>query len=53
MRDHYVNSVGGECIEVHADTIGIHGDTPGAPAVARAVRDALESAGVQVVAPFS
>jgi UPF0271 protein len=53
VRDHYVNSVGGECIEVHADTIGIHGDTPGAPAVARAVRDALESAGVQVVAPFS
>jgi UPF0271 protein len=31
-----------------ADTICIHGDTPGAPAIAAAVREALEQAGVNV-----
>ena len=34
-----------------ADTICVHGDTPGAPAIARAVRAALEAAGI-AVAPF-
>jgi UPF0271 protein len=31
-----------------ADTLCIHGDTPGAPAITRAVRAALEAAGVTI-----
>jgi len=37
---------------IHAQTICLHSDTPGALQIARAVREALESAGVEV-APFS
>ena len=37
---------------LHADTLCIHGDTPGAVEYARAVRAALEAAGV-VVAPLT
>jgi 5-oxoprolinase (ATP-hydrolysing) subunit A len=33
---------------VQADTLCIHGDTPGAPAIAQAVRAALEAAGIAV-----
>jgi len=36
---------------VRADTICVHGDTPGAAAVARAVRAALEAEGVRVIGP--
>jgi UPF0271 protein len=36
-------------VPVRADTLCIHGDTPGAPEYARAVRSALEAAGVTVV----
>jgi 5-oxoprolinase (ATP-hydrolysing) subunit A len=35
----------------HAQTICLHGDTPGAAAIARSVRAALEQAGVEI-APF-
>jgi len=38
----------GSEIEVRADTLCIHGDTPGAAEAARAVREALESCGVEV-----
>lgn len=38
---------GGE-IDVQADTICIHGDTPGAPGLARTVRAALEASGIAV-----
>ena len=38
-------------IPLRADTLCIHGDTPGAPGLARAVRAALEAAGVRVAAP--
>ena len=38
-------------IRVKADTICIHGDTPGAAALARAVRAALTAAGIDVVSP--
>jgi len=38
-------------LPVAAETLCVHGDTPGAPAIARAVREALERAGV-LVAPF-
>lgn len=42
----------GSLLRVRAQTLCIHGDTPGAVAIARAVRDALESAGV-IVQPLS
>lgn len=41
----------GTAVSVKADTICIHGDTPGAAALARAVREALASAGIEVAAP--
>lgn len=40
----------GEIISVRADTLCIHGDTPGAAEKARAVRDVLESHGVEISA---
>ncbi len=43
-----VTSREGAEIEVRADTLCIHGDTPGAASKARAVRDVLESHGVEV-----
>ena len=44
-----VETFDGSEVEVVADSICLHGDTPGAVAMARAVRDTLEGAGVQVV----
>jgi UPF0271 protein len=38
----------GHVIAVKADTICVHGDTPDAAAMARAIRSALEAAGIQV-----
>ncbi|GAA1821315.1 LamB/YcsF family protein [Nesterenkonia flava] len=38
----------GSRLEMEAESICTHGDTPGAVAMARAVRGALESAGVQI-----
>jgi UPF0271 protein len=38
----------GEVVKVRADTLCIHGDTPGAAATARAVRDVLESHGIEI-----
>ena len=43
-----VRSVTGEPVEVGADTICLHGDTPGAVEHARAVRVGLEQAGIAV-----
>jgi UPF0271 protein len=43
-----VCSLGGEIIPVLADTLCIHGDTPGAAAAARRVRDALQQEGVVI-----
>jgi 5-oxoprolinase (ATP-hydrolysing) subunit A len=42
----------GTDIAVQADSVCVHGDSPGAVALARAVREALEAAGAQV-APFA
>ena len=47
-----VTCVDGTEVPVKADTICIHGDTPGAAALARAVRDALTAAGIEVAAPM-
>jgi UPF0271 protein len=50
LRGTVVAADGSE-IAVPAASICLHGDTPGAVAIARAVRTALEDAGVAVVAP--
>lgn len=42
----------GPTIALRGRTVCLHGDTPGAPALARRVRQALEAAGVRV-APFA
>jgi len=46
--DGRVRGRNGSEIQVRADTLCIHGDTPGAAEAARAVREALESCGVEV-----
>jgi UPF0271 protein len=46
-----VAALDGTSVSVKADTICIHGDTPGAAALARAVRDALTAAGITVGSP--
>lgn len=43
-----VTARNGATISVRADTLCIHGDTPGAAEKARAVRDVLESHGVEI-----
>ncbi|HEX5590955.1 MAG TPA: 5-oxoprolinase subunit PxpA [Candidatus Limnocylindrales bacterium] len=47
-RDGVVVAVGGATVALQADTLCIHGDTPGAAEHARAVRAALEAAGIAV-----
>jgi UPF0271 protein len=47
-RDRRVRTVDGGWLDVHADTICLHGDTAGAPERARAVRAALAAAGIEV-----
>jgi UPF0271 protein len=46
-----VTAVDGTTVSVRADTICIHGDTPGAAALARAVRAALAAAGIEIRPP--
>ncbi|MGB0099297.1 MAG: 5-oxoprolinase subunit PxpA [Nocardioides sp.] len=41
-----VQAVDGSVVEVRADSVCVHGDSPGAVAMARAVRDRLADAGV-------
>lgn len=43
-----VEAYNGETIPLRIDTLCVHGDTPGAAAIARAVRDALVRADVEV-----
>lgn len=50
-RDGRVIAGDGSSLPLEAETLCIHGDTPGAVAVARAVRDALREAGIAVRAP--
>ncbi|MBM7868417.1 5-oxoprolinase subunit PxpA [Heliobacterium gestii] len=45
-----VRSIQGDWIQVKADTLCLHGDNPDAAAVAKAVRTALETAGIDVTA---
>ncbi len=46
--EHSVTAVDGTVVKVEARSICIHGDTPAAVALARAVRDALDNAGVGI-----
>jgi UPF0271 protein len=48
--DREVEAVDGRILRFEADTICLHGDTPGAAALAVAIRTALEDAGVRVAA---
>lgn len=51
VRERGVAAVDGSRVTLDADTICIHGDTPGAPALARRIRGALAVAGITVAAP--
>ena len=46
-----VTSFDGTLLKTPVDTICLHGDTPGAPEIARAVRQALDGTGYTVQAP--
>lgn len=48
--DGCVDAIDGSQVDVDARSICVHGDTPGAVAIARAVRNALDAAGVDVEA---
>jgi UPF0271 protein len=50
VRARQVTATDGTVLPLRADTICLHGDTPGAADLARQVRAALESAGVTVAA---
>lgn len=47
-RDARVTAADGSALALEVDTLCIHGDTPGAVAIARAVRAALADAGIDV-----
>jgi UPF0271 protein len=53
VKDQVVVAVDGSTIQLQAETICLHGDTPGAAEHARAVRRGLEAAGIQVKALWS
>jgi UPF0271 protein len=44
-----VKAITGKTIRLEADTICLHGDTPGAAQIARRVRESLEAAGIRPV----
>jgi UPF0271 protein len=48
VRDRAVTASDGGRLSVEAQTICLHGDTPGAVAIAKAVRAALEGAGIEI-----
>ena len=51
LREGKVRSVDGIDVDVQAETICVHGDTPGTVEFARALRSQLEQAGVELRAP--
>jgi UPF0271 protein len=53
LRDGKVTSVDGVDVDLKAETICVHGDTPGAVEFARALRSRLEKEGVKIRAPKS
>lgn len=48
LRSGVVRAVSGEPVRVRADTVCVHGDNPEAVAFARALRNALQQAGVEL-----
>ena len=53
LREGKVRSVEGRDVEVHGETICVHGDAPGAVEFARELRTQLEREGVDITAPKS
>jgi UPF0271 protein len=45
-----VIAIDGTRVPIDVDTICVHGDTPGAAALARRIREALTQAGVDIAA---
>ncbi|WP_137844118.1 5-oxoprolinase subunit PxpA [Microbacterium sp. 2FI] len=52
VRDGVVEVIDGSLIEVRAASLCVHGDSPAAVAMARAVRAALDAEGIEVRAPW-
>lgn len=50
--DGVVEAIDGSVIEATAESLCVHGDSPAAVAMARAVRAALDAAGVEIRAPW-
>ncbi len=48
VREKKVQSINGQDIPMEADTLCVHGDTPGAWRLAATIREALESSGIEV-----
>src|SRR5438128_3128569 len=48
VRDGRVRTVGGDDLELHVESVCVHGDAPNAPAIARAIREALQEAGIEL-----
>ncbi len=48
LQDGTVAAIGGGEARAAAETVCVHSDTPGAPALARAIRQALAAAGIPV-----
>jgi UPF0271 protein len=48
VRDRQVTATDGSTVRLRADTLCLHGDTPGAAALAAQIRAALQSAGVTI-----
>ena len=52
LQEGKVQSVDGKDVEIRAETVCVHGDTPDAVGFARALRRALDDLGVEVRAPL-
>lgn len=50
VKEGKIMAVTGEAIPVRADTICLHGDSPGALAAARRIRESLQEAGIEIKA---
>jgi 5-oxoprolinase (ATP-hydrolysing) subunit A len=52
VRDGFIPTIGGQKLPVEAETLCVHGDTPGAATITRALKEALIAEGV-TIAPFA
>jgi len=48
VREGVIEAVDGSMVRVEADSICVHGDSPGAVSIARALRQRFEAEGVQI-----